>query len=211
VRAGCIQQLLDGVSDRDVVAAAMQSLQQLQRLHDRLQMRQRRRVRWNPERMESGREPPLPVEQLFVAHRKQRSSQGREHRQLVVGPLDRGECRPDRFHFFAVVKRLAADEYMIHAARFERLRVRHGHVLAEADEPPEEDADVPGGNRDGTIAATFRHLPSARIHEPLDKRADRAGQRLLDRDRRDVARSIRLRHRQRHDRGLPLQRRPIRR
>ena len=88
-------------------------------------------------------EPLLPVEQLLVADREQRAAQRRKHRQLVVRPLDRRERGAEGLDFFAVVERLAADQHVLHAARLERLHVRQRHVVAEAEEAAEQDADVP--------------------------------------------------------------------
>ena len=87
------------------------------------------------------------LEQLFIADRKQRPPQRRKHRQLIVWPLDRREGGPQRFDFAAVVKRPAADQQVLDAARFERAHVGPRHVLSEADEPPEQQADVPGLDR----------------------------------------------------------------
>ena len=71
------------------------------------------------------RAEPMPeLEQMLVVDREQRSLQRREHRQLVVGPFDRGQRRADRLDFFAAVKRLAADEQMRNAARLDRVDVR---------------------------------------------------------------------------------------
>ena len=65
-----------------------------------------------------------PLEQLLVADREERAAQRREHRQLVVRPLDRGERGADGLDLFALVERLAADEHVRDAARLERLDVR---------------------------------------------------------------------------------------
>ncbi len=64
------------------------------------------------------------LEQRFVADREERSSQRPEHRQLIVRPLEGGERRAHRLDLLALVERLAADEQMRDAARFERLHVR---------------------------------------------------------------------------------------
>ena len=69
-------------------------------------------------------EPVPELEQVLVVDREERSLQRREHRQLVVGPLDRGQRRANRLDFFAVVKRLAADEQVRNAARLDRVDVR---------------------------------------------------------------------------------------
>ena len=66
----------------------------------------------------------LPLQQLLVADREQRAAQRREHRQLIVRPLDRGQRRAERFDFLAIVEGLAADEHVTHAAGLERPHVR---------------------------------------------------------------------------------------
>ena len=65
-----------------------------------------------------------PVEQVLVRDREERSTQRREHRQLVVRPLDRGERRADRLDLFTLVKGASADQHVRDAARLERLDVR---------------------------------------------------------------------------------------
>ena len=107
---------------------------------------------------------------------------------------DRGERRADRLHFLAIVEALAADEHVTNATRLERARVQLGNVDAEADEPPEEDADVAAPD-----------VPPALVDGPVDECADGIGQRCLDRHRRHTARAIRLGNRQRDDGGPPFQ------
>ena len=68
-------------------------------------------------------EPVPELEQVLVVDREERPLQRREHRQLIVGPFDRRERRADRFDFLAAVERLAADEQMRNAARFDRVDV----------------------------------------------------------------------------------------
>jgi hypothetical protein len=70
--------------------------------------------------------------------------QRRIHRQLVFGPLDRGQRRADRIHFLTLVKGLAADEEMGDAARFELVHVIARDVVAEVQEAAEQEADVAG-------------------------------------------------------------------
>src|SRR6185436_3674671 len=96
---------------------------------------------WEFERVEAA-DALLPLEQLLVTDRKQRASQCREHRQLVVRPLDRRERGAERLDFLAVVKRLAANENVAHATRFERADVGLRHVFAETEEASEQNADV---------------------------------------------------------------------
>ena len=83
-----------------------------------------------------------PLEQLLVANREERASQRREHRQLVVRPLDRGQRGADGFDFLALVKRSAADEHVRDAARLERLDVGARDVGLPAHETAEQKADV---------------------------------------------------------------------
>ena len=78
-----IEQLLQGVGDGNVVAAAMQPLQQRQRVGDRtkvadLGVRVATERRRDAERMEPA-EALLPFEQLLVANREQRPAQRRKH------------------------------------------------------------------------------------------------------------------------------------
>ena len=151
VRARRVEQLLDRLGHRPVVAPAMQLLQQLRRLSaigtadasrlGRVASRSRTAGPRNAKRMEAA-EALLPLQQLLVADREQRAPQRREHRQLVVRPLDRGQRRADRLDLLAIVERLAADQHVMHAARLERADVGLRHVLAEAEEAPEQDADV---------------------------------------------------------------------
>ena len=71
-------------------------------------------------------EPMPELEQLLIVDREERSLQRRKHRQLVVGPFDRGQRRADRLDFLAAVKRLAADQQMRDAARLDGVGVRRG-------------------------------------------------------------------------------------
>ena len=138
-------------------------------------------------------EPVPELEQLLVVDREQRAFQRREHRQLVVGPLDRGERGADRLDLLAAVKRLAADEQVRNAARLDGVDVRARHVLAEADEPPEQHRDVPRLNRHPHARCRPRRVrpPASRsvVDQPGDERADRVGQRFLDRPRRRLQRT----------------------
>ena len=93
------------------------------------------------------------LEQLLVVDREERSLQRREHRQLVVGPFDRGERGADRLDFLAAVKRLAADQQMRDAARLDRVDVAARDVLAEADEAAEQQRDVPRLERHAPLGA----------------------------------------------------------
>ena len=54
------------------------------------------------------------------------------------------ERRPQRIDFFAFVKRLAADEQVRHATRFEGFHVAARDVVLIGDEAPEQQAHVAG-------------------------------------------------------------------
>ena len=113
----------------------------------------------------NGAEAVTELEQLLVVDREQRALQRREHRQLVVGPLDRGERGADGFDLLAAVKRLAADEQVRDAARLDRVDVRARDVVAEADEPAEQDRDVP---------RLQRHAPLGAVRLPLGRPSSRS-------------------------------------
>ena len=63
----------------------------------------------------------------------------------------------------AAVKRLAADEQVRNAARLDRVDVRARDVLAEADEPAEQDRDVPRLERHRALSSRPR-CRSATVH-----------------------------------------------
>ncbi len=127
------------------------------------------------------------LEQLLVADREERPAQRGEDRQLIVGPLDRHQRRAQRLDLLAIVERRAADEQVPDAARLERLDVRPRDVLAEADEAAEQDADVPRLRSARACAGSRRSVTVQPlcVHQPVDVRADRIGQRRLDLARRD--------------------------
>ena len=120
-------------------------------------------------------ESMCPFEERLVSDGEERPSQRREHRQLVIGPLDRGKRRADGLDFLPLVKRLAADEHVRDRACFERFDVRSCDVVLPADEAAEQKADVLGRDRDGSLPAAFRHHPAALAQHPLDEGADGAG------------------------------------
>src|SRR5258705_13781581 len=120
----------------------------------------------NPKRVKYSK-ALLPFEQLLVTDREQRPAQRGEYRELVVGPPDGGERGTERLHFFAIVEALAADEDVAHTPRFERAHIGLRHVFAKAQEPPEEDADVPRFDG-GVFHSAAADRPSACGHDPLD-------------------------------------------
>ena len=136
----------------------------------------------DPERVKAAE--PVPVfEQVLVVDGKERTLQRRKHGQLVVGPLDRGERRTNRFDFLAVVKRLSTDEQMRNAARLQRRDVRTRRVFRVAREAAEQHRNVPRLDRDPFLAAVgapFRNLPATVVNQPADEGANSVGQRSLD-------------------------------
>ncbi len=121
------------------------------------------------------------LEQVRVANREKRPAQRREHRELIVRPLDRHQRGAERLNLFAVVKRLAAHEQVVDTARLERFDVLARDVLTETHEPAEQDADVPRLERHALARIpALGDRPAALTHKPVHVRADRVGQRRLD-------------------------------
>ena len=187
VRARRAEELVQRLRDRHVVAPAVEPLEEHERISDWTQVGdlleylavERRR---HAERVQMRTSKPLrrrqtesmrPFEERLVSDGEERSSQRREHRQLVVGPLDRGKRRADGLDFLPLVKRLAADEHVRDRACFECFDVRSCDVVLPADEAAEQKADVLGRDRDGSLPAAFRHHPSALAQHPLDEGARR--------------------------------------
>src|SRR6185436_2957920 len=119
----------------------------------------------------------------FVVNREQCPLEGREHRQFILGPLDGGERRSHRVHFFAAVERLAADEQMGNAARLERVDICARDVLAVMQEAAKQDADMSWldwhGHRQLVSGRALGDQPPALAVQPVDESADSHGQRLL--------------------------------
>ena len=182
------EQPRNGLFDRTMIAAEAEVAEQIEGLDDWARCSGsvaggRRNGCTRPARL-------AVLEQRFVADREQRSSQRPEHRQLIVRPLEGGERRAHRLDLLALVERLAADEQMRDAARFERLHVRPRDVLLPVAgsavdprvEAPEQQADVSGIDREprpGPLAIGDR--PAARPDQPFDERPDGVGQRLRNR------------------------------
>src|SRR5690242_21293172 len=74
-------------------------------------------------------------EQQSIGKAEQRSAQGCINAQLVVRPLDCGQCVAQRFDFLALVERTAAHQYMRDMARFECSHVWTGDVAAIGIKP----------------------------------------------------------------------------
>ena len=213
VRARRAEQLVQRLRHRHVVATAMEPLEDGEGFGDRSEMADffrrlaiehgghaERVQRVTPEALRcSGPETMRPLEQRLVADREERSSERREHRQLVVRPFDRRKRGANGLHLFALVERLAADQHVRDPARLERLDVRAGDVVLPADETPEQEADMLRGDVHGRFAAALRHLPPALAQHPLDEGGDGPRQRLLDGCCADVSPLVRLGDRQRHD------------
>ena len=150
-----------------------------------------------------------PFEQLFIADREKRAAQRRKHGQLIVGPLDGRQRRPERLDFLALVKGAAANEHVWNSTRLERFDVGTRDIRLPAHESPEEETDVLCRHPDGSIAAALGHHPLAVLHDPVDEGADSIWNRLLDGAAGHVTAGIRLRYRQRDDRRLLVERLPI--
>ena len=159
--------------------AACSSRSVVERLRDRLQplgqiLRHAIRVKRSRDR--------VVLEQLFFADREQRTMQRGIDRQLVLGPLDRGQRGANRIDLLALVEGLAADQQVRNAARLERLDVLARDVLAEVQEAPEQQADVTGDDAPpcsaplapwhlGTLAPRRADRPGAvRRQQPADER-----------------------------------------
>ena len=144
------------------------------------------------------------LEQLLVADGEQGTAQRGEDRQLIVRPFDRHQRGAQRLDLVAIVKRLAAHEQVLHAARLERFDVGPRDVFAEAHEAPEENADVARLHRDAPAGrVALGDGPAALRHQPVDKGADRVREALLDLPCCDEPLAIRFGHGQHDDGRLP--------
>ena len=200
VRPRVIEQRGDRVGGRPAIALPVKLAERLQGVSNRRQPLGK--LAWRAKRVKGFRRVVV-LEQLFVADREQRPAQRREYRQLIVRPLDGGQRRAQRLDLLTIVERLAADEEMGDSTRFERFHVRPGDVFAVADKPAKQQADVPRLERDSFVGVTaLGDRPSTAVDEPLDVRANRLRQRLLNLHRGHRVPSIWLRHRQRYDRRL---------
>src|SRR5437764_12189389 len=95
---------------------------------------------------------------------------------------------------------------MRNAACLEGPDVLLREVGSEIGESPEEQADVLGLNGDPG-AGTVAHLPSTFGTEPVDEGGYRMWRASINANVRDIARTVRLGYRERHDRGLSEERR----
>ena len=150
----------------------------------------------------------VPVrEERLVVDGEQRATERREHGELVVGPLYRGQRRPQGAHLLAVVKRSAADQQMPDAARFERVDVGTRHVGAPTVESAKQHGDVPRLDGNTLRRCTLRgrprrplgHRPPAVAHHPVDECTDGVGKGCLDGPAGHAApETVRTGDRQRH-------------
>ena len=197
------QQIVQRVGNRAGIAPLVQLAEQREGIAHRLQVC--REVLRYLIRMEPA-EVVAVLQQAVVAYGEQSAPQRRKYGQLVVGPLDRRQRRANRLDFLTIVEGLAAHQQVRDVACFEGLHVRPGDVLVEAGEAAEQEAHVP--RPDGDLLglpcrqAPFGDRPLARVEQPLQKRPDGIGKRLLDCALRDVSRSVGAGHRQRDNRGL---------
>ena len=146
VRARRGDQPADRVGDRPMISRGVQLAKRRQRFRDGLEPIGQ--LAGDAIRMERARQRVI-FEQLLFADGEQRSVQRRIHRQFVFGPFDRGQRRANGIHFLALVERLAADEQVRNAARFERLDVVARDVVAEMHEAAEQQADIAGARSSG--------------------------------------------------------------
>src|SRR5262245_31308869 len=122
----------------------MEVLQQSQSIGNRAQ------IRWqftgDSKRMKTPGDLAI-FQQLLVADRKQRTTQGRKYRQLVFGPLGGGQRSTQSLDLCAIVNRAATDQQMGNASSFKGFDVGPRHVLLKTDEAAEQEADMTCLNR----------------------------------------------------------------
>src|SRR4029077_6858886 len=139
VRARGLEQSGNRRRHRHAISRAMESLQQSQSIDNRGQFP--RQFAGDSKRMKTPSDLPI-LQQLLVADREQRTTQGRKYRQLVFGPLNGGQRGTQGLDLCAIVKRAAADQEMGNAASFEGSDVGSLHVLLKTDEAAEQKADM---------------------------------------------------------------------
>ena len=193
-----LEQLSDRLGHRPMIAAPRQIAQHAQRVGERLELRAT--CVGHVEGTEAVAER-VPGQHVFFGNGEERSAQRREHRQRIVGPLDRRERRAQRIDLLALVEGLAADEQVRHAARLERLHVGARHVGRVVDEAAEQQTHVAGRDR-ALAAAAVRHTPAAVGDEPAHELADRLGKRSRDGGLGDFHAAVGTRNRQGDDRRL---------
>ncbi len=151
------------------------------------------------------------LQELLVADGEEGTLEGAVDGQLVVGPLDGREGGAQAFDFLASVKGLAADEEVGDAASLQRLHEGARHILCEAGKAPEEETHVARGDwhgRAGQIA--LRDAPASLSEQPGDECRDGAGERGVHRRLGQRQAAVGFRHGERDDRGLPVDRVPVR-
>ena len=144
-------------------------------------------------------------QQRRVGQGEDRAVKGGEHRQLVVGPLDRHQRVAQRLHFFPIVKGAAAEQDMGHAPRLQRAHVAARDVVAPGVETAEQDTYVARLNRRPVAPAPSRCVtvhPLSRISQEINP-ATALRQRFVNLPFDDSAViAVGRGHRQRHNCGL---------
>src|SRR4051794_6636755 len=74
------------------------------------------------------------TQKQIVRHGEQSTLQGCEHRQFIVGPLNRVQCGPQTFHFFTLMEGSCLPELVRDVSGFQRVDVVAGQVCAEGHE-----------------------------------------------------------------------------
>ena len=211
VRAGLVQELSDRERRRPAVSIPVERREGVEGSADRdvvsLESSRRR-----PKRMKRA-VPRSEEEQALVPQTEERPPESREHRELVVRPLDRGERHPHRFDLLALMEPSAPDENVGDVEGGKGIHVRLGDRPPEALEPAKQETDVRG--RYGTRAFAARaHAPSVRgafLQEPSDPGGHRQRLRALDGiEHHPLPIAVGARDGKGHDRGLALRRRSMR-
>ena len=178
MRTRRVYQPSNRVSDWTIVTTRMEHTQGLERFGDRREMRRNILghvigVKCVP--LGHLAHAGVVLEQILVAKREQRTTQGREHGQLIFRPLDRRKRRPEGVDLLAFVKRLAPNQQVRHATRFEGVNVTARDVVLKGDKASEQQAHVAGADRARRFAGSG-HLPAAVVNQPAHELARRFGQ-----------------------------------
>src|SRR5262245_63955932 len=91
-----------------------------------------------------------------------------------------------------------ANQHMRQPPRLERADIASRDIAVEAAKPSEQDADVPGFDRDGPTV--LLHRPAAFLHQPGNKGRNRIRKRLINSEISDLSiLVVRSRNRQSDD------------